>query len=86
MVFLSMLIPSYVCVNYPYIYTRMVSYVERYIPLYVVPYALPCLSVDIYSRLSLSGNTRNSLKYFEISVLRSIRFAELRGKMKLEIY
>ena len=32
----------------------------------------------IYSRLSLSRTPRDSLKYFEISVLRHIRFAELR--------
>ena len=30
-----------------------------------------------YSRLSLSQIPRDSLKYFEISVLRHIRFAEL---------
>ena len=33
-----------------------------------------------YSRLSLSRSPRDSLKYFEISVLRHIRFAELRKK------
>ena len=33
---------------------------------------------SIYSRLSLSRIPRDSLKYFEISVLRHIRFAELR--------
>ena len=31
-----------------------------------------------YSRLSVSGIPRDSLKYFEISELRDIRFAELR--------
>ena len=31
-----------------------------------------------YSRLSLSRNPRDSLKYFEISVPRQIRFADLR--------
>ena len=35
----------------------------------------------IYSRLSLSRIPRNSLKYFEISVLRYIKFAELRKKL-----
>ena len=33
-----------------------------------------------YSRLSLSRTPRDSLKYFEISVVRHIRFAELRKK------
>ena len=33
-----------------------------------------------YSRLSLSRIPRDSLKYFEISVPRHIRFAELRNK------
>ena len=32
----------------------------------------------MYSRLSLSPNPRDSMKHFEISVLRHIRFAELR--------
>ena len=36
--------------------------------------------VLIYSRLSLSRIPRDSLKYFEISVVRHIRFAELRKK------
>ena len=31
-----------------------------------------------YSRLSLYGNPRDSMKHFEISVLRHIRFMELR--------
>ena len=35
---------------------------------------------NIYSRLSLSRIPRDSLKYFEISVVRHIRFAELRKK------
>ena len=35
----------------------------------------------IYSRLSLSRIPRDSLKYFEISVPRHIRFAELRKKI-----
>ena len=35
---------------------------------------------DTYSRLSLSRIPRDSLKYFEISVVRHIRFAELRKK------
>ena len=34
-----------------------------------------------YSRLSLSRIPRDTLKYFEISVLRHIRFAELRKKL-----
>ena len=34
-----------------------------------------------YSRLSLSRIPRDSLKYFEISVLRHVRFAELRKKL-----
>ena len=34
----------------------------------------------IYSRLSLSQIPRDSLKYFEISVPRHVRFAELRKK------
>ena len=33
-----------------------------------------------YSRLSLSRNPRDSVKYFEISIPRDIRFAELRKK------
>ena len=33
-----------------------------------------------YSRLSLSRIPRDSLKYFEISVVRHIRFVELRKK------
>ena len=36
--------------------------------------------VHIYSRLSLSQSPRDSLKYFQISVLRHIRFADLRKK------
>ena len=36
------------------------------------------VQISIYSRLSLSRNRRDSLKHFEISVLRHIRFAELR--------
>ena len=36
---------------------------------------------SIYSRLSLSRIPRDSLKHFEISVLRHIRFAELRKKL-----
>ena len=38
------------------------------------------IPVDKYSRLSLSRIPRDSLKYFEISVVRHIRFAELRKK------
>ena len=38
-------------------------------------------SIYIYSRLSLSRIPRDSLKYFEISVLRHFRFAELGGKL-----
>ena len=37
-------------------------------------------AVYIYSRLSLSRNRRDSLKKFEISVLRHIRFVVLRKK------
>ena len=37
----------------------------------------------IYSRLSLSRSRRDPLKHFEISVLRHIRFAELR-KIQIE--
>ena len=37
----------------------------------------------IYSRLSLSRTPRDSLKYFKISVLRDIRFAEFRKKKKI---
>ena len=37
-------------------------------------------STRIYSRLSLSRTPRDSLNYFEISVVRHIRFAELRKK------
>ena len=36
--------------------------------------------LHMYSRLSLSRIPRDSLKYFEISVVRHIRFAELRKK------
>ena len=35
-------------------------------------------TVSIYSRLSLSRSARDSMEYFEISVPRHIRFAELR--------
>ena len=35
----------------------------------------------LYSRLSLSRTPRDSMKYFEISVPRHIRFAELRKKL-----
>ena len=37
-----------------------------------------------YSRLSLSRSPRDSLKYFEISVPRHIRFAELKKKNKIK--
>ena len=40
----------------------------------------PQVGLIIYSRLSLSRIPRDSLKYFEISVVRHIRFAELRKK------
>ena len=39
---------------------------------------LDSLCIMYYSRLSLSRISRDSLKYFEISVPRYIRFAELR--------
>ena len=39
---------------------------------------LRCSGYIVYSRLSLSRIPRDCLKYFEISVLRHIRFAELR--------
>ena len=39
------------------------------------------IDVGLYSRLSLSRIPRDSLKYFEISVLRHIRFAELGEKL-----
>ena len=35
----------------------------------------------VYSRLSLSRTPRDSMKYFEISVPRHIRFGELRKKV-----
>ena len=38
----------------------------------------------IYSRLPLSRTPRDSMKHFEISVLRHIRFAELRKKQLIE--
>ena len=38
------------------------------------------LASILYSRLSLSGNRRDPLKHFEISVLRHIRFVVLRKK------
>ena len=38
------------------------------------------VSMMKYSRLSLSRSLRDSVKYFEISVPRNIRFAELRKK------
>ena len=41
-------------------------------------------SRNIYSRLSLSLSQRDPLKHFEISVLRHIRFAELR-KIPIEL-
>ena len=37
-----------------------------------------CMRNCKYSRLSLSRNRRDPLKHFEISVLRHIRFSELR--------
>ena len=40
-----------------------------------------CAAKYIYSRLSLSRNPRDSTKHFEISVLRHIRFAELRKQL-----
>ena len=40
-----------------------------------------CILNLYYSRLSLSRIPRDSLKYFEISVLRHIRFAELMKKL-----
>ena len=40
----------------------------------------PNPAISIYSQLSLSRIPRDSLKYFEISVPRHIRFAELRKK------
>ena len=43
-------------------------------------YKTECVSE--YSRLSLSRSPRDFLKYFEISVSRHIRFAELRKKDK----
>ena len=45
-----------------------------------VPLTLFIMIVLVYSRLSLSRIPRDSLKYFEISVVRHIRFAELRKK------
>ena len=61
----------------------------------MIPMCLPCYAGDTkifqnvicwnfypayYSRLSLSRIPRDSLKYFEISVVQHIRFAELRKK------
>ena len=40
------------------------------------------LKFSEYSRLSLSRSPRDSMKHFEISELRHIRFAELRKKNK----
>ena len=40
--------------------------------------------VDVYSRLSLSRTPRDSMKHFEISVVRHIRFTELRKKQLIE--
>ena len=37
-----------------------------------------------YSRLSLSRTPRDSMKHFEISVVRHIRFTELRKKQSIE--
>ena len=39
------------------------------------------LFINIYSRLSLSRNPRDSMKHFEIFILQHIRFAELRKKI-----
>ena len=44
------------------------------------PNTLRYINKSKYSRLSLSRTPRDSLKYFEISVVRHIRFAELRKK------
>ena len=41
------------------------------------------LSKNTYSRLSLSRTPRDSMKHFEISVLRHIRFAELSKTVNL---
>ena len=46
-----------------------------------IPYLAHGLNNMHYSRLSLSRIPRDSLKYFEISVVRHIRFAELRKKI-----
>ena len=39
---------------------------------------------ESYSRLSLSRIPRDSMKHFEISVVRHIRFTELRKKQLIE--
>ena len=41
-------------------------------------------TMSIYSRLSLSRTPRDSMKHFEISVVRHIRFTELRKKQLIE--
>ena len=38
----------------------------------------PSVNIYMYNRFSLSQVPRDSLKYFELSVLRHIRFADLR--------
>ena len=43
-----------------------------------IPVIITCILKTVNSRLSLSRSRRDPLKHFEISVLRHIRFAELR--------
>ena len=60
-------------------------YLVFWLPIAIESFALFHHCVFDYSRLSLSGIPRNSLKYFEISVPRHVRFAELRKKKKKKI-
>ena len=52
--------------------------VKRNSQLITVDFEIAQSNITKYSRLSLSRSRRDHLKHFEISVLRHIRFAELR--------
>ena len=66
---LSLFVSSLVVIGKPYEYCNVL--------LFYIVLILCILTLCMYSRLSLS-RTRDSMKHFEISVLRHIRFAEMR--------
>ena len=55
----------------------------RMFKIWMFPVSIMISAKFIYSRFSLSRSQRDSLKYFEISILRHIRFAEL-SKLPIE--